>query len=457
MRLCLRRNFFFLVSLFQAVWLFSAQLPGAAAVDNAAAALSLDDALSLALENNLNLKKNLIDLGGAEYSANRLWSEVFPAITGTGGISYPGAGYSSQLFTGDGFKYEEKAVSYSVGLGISLGLNAGIPFSIKNIRLAYQRNLLDYEDARNLLAIDITKKFFSMITEKNNLVYLEDILKLAERQYEKNQISFNNGLMGEMPLLQSRLGAENARFNLIAARSSYANNTGEFLAMLGLEHGMETILLGEINIVRIEAAADRLINEYLPKRPDIVSRRQEIQRLENVKNQTAFSGRAPSLDFSLNWGSSTFDPEFIDRLSGSAQIRIPIDPWVPGTTKSQAIYKAGLAIDKAKLDLQIAEDSAKTQIRSLVANLRNSWDSVEIARLSLTVAERSYQLTEQGFLKGTVESLVLEDVRNNLANSRQRLLQSELSYFNMTLDLSKSLNMNWKDLVRTYGVQSEKK
>jgi outer membrane protein TolC len=103
----------------------------------------------------------------------------------------------------------------------------------------------------------------------------------------------------------------------------------------------------------------------------------------------------------------------------------------------------------------MAEDAAKMQIRSLSILLRNSWDSILIARLSFTAAQRSYQLTEQGFLSGTVESLTLQDVRNNMANARQRLLQTELSYFNMILDLSAALNVDWKNLIQTYGVGSD--
>jgi outer membrane protein TolC len=106
------------------------------------------------------------------------------------------------------------------------------------------------------------------------------------------------------------------------------------------------------------------------------------------------------------------------------------------------------AVEKARLDLQSVEDAATAQIRSLAASLRNSWDSIEIARLSLGVAERGYELTEQGFRNGTVESLKLEDARNNLVNARQRLLQSELSYFNMILDISAALNISWKDLMK---------
>jgi outer membrane protein TolC len=206
-------------------------------------------------------------------------------------------------------------------------------------------------------------------------------------------------------------------------------------------------LEGKIEIVKIEVEPEGLIREYLPQRPDIISRRQEIERLENAEKQAAFSGRAPSLRLSADWNSSNFNP-FADRLSGSATLTIPIDPWVPGSRTGQSVRNAKLAIDKARLDLQGTETAAAAQIRSLAAGLRNSWDGIEIARLGLGFAERGYELTEQGFRNGTVESLRLEDARNNLVNARQRLLQTELSYFNMILDISAALNMSWKDLMK---------
>ena len=412
------------------------------AVETEGLTLTLDGAVERALEHNLTLKKSLIDLSGAEYSAKRLWAEIFPTISAS--VS---AGYSSPLFSGDGFQWNDQGQSQSASVGINLGLNAGIPYTMKNIRLAYQTKLLTYEDARNQLAIQTTKNFYSLLADRDNLAHLADMLALAERQHEKNQIAFNNGLLGELALMQSRLGLENARYNVSVAKTAYANRMGEFRALLGLGQGEEARLEGEIGIEKIEADADALVREHLPRRPDIVSKRQEIERLENAEKQTALSAKAPSLRLSADWNSRSFDP-FSDTISGSAALSIPIDPWVPGTKTAQSIRNAQSAVEKAKLDLQIAADAAKTQIHSLAENLRNSWDSIEIARLSLGVAERGYELTEQGFRSGAVEFLVLEDARNNLGSARQRLLQSKLAYLTMTLDLSAALNINWKELLQ---------
>jgi outer membrane protein TolC len=408
--------------------------------------LALDRALELALENNLSLKKSLIDIASAEYSASHLWWEIFPSISVSASVTLLP---QTPLFSGE-FNYNTDASFFNTSVGINFNFNAGIPFSLRNITLAYQKSLLDFEDAQKQIIIRITKSFFSLLTEKNNLDYLEDILSLAQRQFDKNQVSFNNGLISQLSLMQSRLGVETARYNLAVARTSYSNNMVEFLASLGLPPDEGIALSGEYSVVRIEAQAEALINEHLPKRPDIVGRRREIERLTNVQRQTELSNRAPSLSLSASWRISNFDP-FTDNVSASASFSIPVNPWIPGTQQNQNISNAARNLEKAVLDLQIAEDSARTQIRSLTAGLRNSWNSLEIARLSLGVAERSYQISEAGFNNGTVESLALEEARNSLANARQRLLQSELSYFNMTLDLCSALNIGLNELIEKYG------
>jgi len=414
--------------------------------------LTLEEAVASALEYNLSLKKAEIDLASSQFAEKNLWSEIFPSINANASASYRNSLFSS-------ISPNNASPSYSIGLGINVGLNAGIPYAMKSIKLAHQGNILKYEDAKNQLSIQVTKIFYSLVAEGNNLSLLDEVFNLAQRQFARSETMFRNGLVGELSLTQSRLALENARYNLGAARIARENNMIDFLALIGItashgNSGEKITLLGDVHIVKIEADAEALITNYLPLRPDIARNNQEIERLTIANKQTIMQSRAPSLNLSMDWNASAFDP-FSDSISATARLSIPIDVWIPGTARSQAVTKASDAITKAKLDLEAAESSAKTQIRSLTALLRNSWESIVIARLSLEAAQRGYQLTEQGFSNGTVEALVLEDARNNMANARQRLLQSELSYFNMILDLSSALNVDWKNLIQIYGVPGE--
>jgi outer membrane protein TolC len=126
-----------------------------------------------------------------------------------------------------------------------------------------------------------------------------------------------------------------------------------------------------------------------------------------------------------------------------------LESWIPGTKANQTIRIANTDVEKARLDLKNTENEAMTAIRSLTTNLRNSWGNIEISALRVQLAERTYELTEQGFQNGAVEFLVLEDTRNEMTKARQQLLNDRLAYKKMMLELSSALNISEDDLVRS--------
>jgi multidrug efflux system outer membrane protein len=307
--------------------------------------------------------------------------------------------------------------------------------------------------------INISKTFFGLLTDKENLAILEGNRRLAEGQLEKSAVSFRNGLIRELDYLQSQLSLESARLALSRAEATYAVNLGEFLVLLGLAQDAPVSLEGTVEITRIEAEAEALIREYLPRRPDIISQRQAIETLEYTEKQQALSSRSPSLGLSATWrggpgNNSGFPGEFSDTFSGGLTLNVPVDSWIPGTKSSQSIKSAGANVEKAKLDLKNTETNAMKEIRTLTTNLKNSWGNIEIARLRVDLAERTYRLSELGYQNGTVEFQDLETSRNTLASIRQQLLEGELIYKTRMLSLSAALNIEQDELITGWGAES---
>ena len=110
--------------------------------------LSLEEAVQRALDQSINLRKNTIDLAQAEYSASRLWSEIFPGFSLSAGLTFLP---STPLFTDPGFSYNDESLSYSLNFGLSLSLNTSLRSSMKRIELAYRTQLLSYENATKQL------------------------------------------------------------------------------------------------------------------------------------------------------------------------------------------------------------------------------------------------------------------------------------------------------------------
>ncbi|MCL2374474.1 MAG: TolC family protein [Treponema sp.] len=425
--------------------------------------LSLEEAVQRALDQSIHLQREAIDLALAEYSSSRLWAEVFPGINFNTGFTFLP---STPLFTDPGFRYNQDALSYSLNLGLALSLNPSLRSSMDRIELAFRTRLLSYEDARRHLEIRVIKDFLRLITMQENISHMEENLEFAAQTMDSNRIAWQNGIINELTWLNSQLSVAAARYNLNSARGTHQNALWEFLALLGMDAATDITLAGTVDIIPVAFDPEQLILTYLPKRPDIISQRQNIERLELGRSIAAHSARSPTLVFSTQWGggpgqrgigpgtgpgSGNLSSPFTDRVSGSVTLNIPIDSWIPGTRQSQNIRAAGAEVEKARLDLQDIETRAKTEIRSLISNLHNTWESLEIARLRLDIAQRTVEAADEGFRNGTVAFQELEDRRRDLSIARQNILQGELHYQNMLLDLAAALNVEWRTLTRQTG------
>jgi len=419
--------------------------------------LTIDDAIKRALDQSINLKKSVIDMATAQYSANNLWSEIFPSFSVSSGLTFLP---KTPLFTDPGFNYNQNGQSYSFDVGITLTLNPSFSSSMKRIELAYQSQLLSYDTACKQLEIQVIKNFLDLVTMKENIAFLEESLKLAQQNMQRDQTAWQTGRLSELDWLDSQLSVETAQYNLVYAQGNYQNALEDFLALLGMDTGTDIDFSGTVEISQVSLDPEQLIREYLPNRPDIVSQRQTIERLEYTKNVTDLSARSPTLRLGTQWQGTPgtnkgLGGAFTDNVSGSLTLSIPVDGWIPGTRQNQTIRSANADIDKARLDLQNTETQAKTQIRSLILNLQSTWQSLGIARLRVNIAQRTVDAAEKGFQFGTVEFQALETLRRDLSNAKLRLLQSEYSYQSMLLDLAAALNVDWKTLTKTVDKISE--
>ncbi|MDR1144476.1 MAG: TolC family protein [Spirochaetaceae bacterium] len=401
-------------------------------------ALTLEEACELALQNSISLQTRAIDLELDRISAKSLWAQVFPSISAGGSMGYEFPVQDDVPRT---------SPSYTARLRLSLGLNAGLPYTMKNISLAYKSGLLNYGQASRQLLAEISRTFYALLARKMDLEVLEGAMKLAGDQLERDRVSRRNGYIGELDFLSSTFSAEDARLKYNRALSDYRIGTGNFLSALGLPAGeAEGIVLeGTAEIIKLDLDAEALIRAGLSRRPDIMLHHNEIERLKNARNETALSARGPSVSLGASWGASAAGG-FDDTVSAEVSVTIPVDPWIPRTKRDQDVKRASAEYQKALLELGDMENAARQEIRSYADNIRNTWMEVEIARLQAASAERAYELASQAYRQGAMNFLNFETVRNRLTAARQGLLQSEFDYKILVLDLAASLSMEEGEL-----------
>jgi outer membrane protein TolC len=140
-----------------------------------------------------------------------------------------------------------------------------------------------------------------------------------------------------------------------------------------------------------------------------------------------------------------------DSFSAGLSVSIPLDGWIPNSQDDQAVREAEGEIKKAELTLQSTRDSAEMEIRNLAVGLEHAARGIEISELQVDIAKRSYGLAEEGFLRGTVERLELEESRRDLLEARLDLLNGKYEYLQAVIDLKAALNIDDLSLLKKQG------
>jgi outer membrane protein TolC len=316
-----------------------------------------------------------------------------------------------------------------------------------NISKAYKNSLLNYEQARRILINQTSKTFYSLIAQNERLVFLEGAMRLALDQLERDRIARQSGYVGELDYLSAQVSAERAKLSHTRALTDYRNALGKFLVALGLEASETVTLEGNPEIAKLDLNPDMLITERLAQRPDIIAQHNKIDRLKTARTESFLSTKGPSVNLSASWRAS-IKGGFDDLINAGVSVSIPIDPWVPRTKGDQLVKNSKANYDIAVLELKDLENNARQDIRSYTDSIANTWTEVEISRLQASYAQRAYQLAEQAYRRGTMNFLDFETARNRLSDAQQQLLQSELNYKILVLDLASALNMEEDELIK---------
>ena len=99
--------------------------------------VTVDEAVRIALENNLILQRNAIDLSGKKRTADRSWNSLIPSVTAGAGVSHPTS------VTG-AIPAAQDAWTPGLSVSASLSLSVSTIDTIKKARADYEAGLLTY-------------------------------------------------------------------------------------------------------------------------------------------------------------------------------------------------------------------------------------------------------------------------------------------------------------------------
>ena len=277
--------------------------------------LSLEEAVEIALKNNLDLKTSEIALRTKQRNKRQVYNQLMPSLSTGVTLSRsnlnPGENMRKMFSSGSGSSggttsmipssvYPDWTASFQVNG--TFALNGAFFTAVETVQNDYLAGLITYEDAKATLAKNIKQAYFDLIYLGENVSLIRESLEMAEKRYRQAQRNYNSGLVPDVDLLQAQVSMENVRPQLLQAQNTYDTSLLQFKINLGLNIEDTVVLdnsvLDAADEMQIELDAANLSNQYLNDRYDSQSIRANIDLLQSNKKSAMVSAMSPTFSVS---------------------------------------------------------------------------------------------------------------------------------------------------------------
>ncbi len=381
--------------------------------------ITVEDAVILAADNNISLKRQRITLDTLERRNNTSWNGVSPSGSLSASLSKP----LDELVTepSEMVKKNRNDYSYQFGASVSLSLTPSLYTSIRDAKLKYESGKTSYEEAVRQIELNVRKLFYSLLYTQENMNLQKRNMETARLRYENNRDKYNRGQLSELDLLQSQYSYESQRPSIESAEISYQNSIASFKQTLGIPQNQKIELTGSLydGLPPDSFTISQTVNDL----PSIKKLQSSIDQQKNSLMATRFSAYGPSVSASWSWGLGGNDKteelkDHSENHSLSLSLRIPLDGYLPWSNGANNIAAQKATLKDLELQLENEKTSAELSLQNSIKNILQKQSQMEMLDRNVELAQKSYDMTLTAYNHGSRDLLTLQNASDSLLKAK---------------------------------------
>jgi outer membrane protein len=393
-------------------------LPISSGAEGDVLSITTDDALELALSNNLDIKAGLAALETAKArvkSSDNFWNPRFTAT-----YSY------TRLDEAPDYQYASKDNSL-LGVQFTWPLYTGgeREASVDLAELAVegleaQQQVL--EDITGVLAqnycLNLREARGQIVAREKSLEYINGLLKTSQAFYDE-------GLIPKNELLRVQVEQMNRALELESARNNERLSQDELNAFIGFDFGTQLMIevLGYEPFFYEITDLDPFFELALRQRPEMVAVGLQYQMLDEERKM-AKSGRLPDVNLIVSYeraGDSLFlsaieesDPDTVVGM-----VQVSYDLWDGGGTSD---YLSELDRREKELDIakMLLEQDIYLELEEAYLSIKQAYGEITTTGEAIASADENLRITRRRFEEGLA-------VSNDVIEAEALLLSAQLS------------------------------
>ena len=438
--------------------------------------ITLDQALQIALSENVSVKVADKEIERTQYAKKGTYASLFPQIdisgayqrtikkqvmymdfdmSSLGGV--PGEGTGSGTSAGEGTGAggsntqtpeggEANAGSPSLANGMevgrwntwSAGVSAAMPIvnaqlwesikvSGKSVELAVEKARASRLD----MVSQVKNAYFATLLAKEAFDVYKQVYENAVSNYEETQKKYNAQKASELELARAKTTVANAIPNVYSAESNVILSLWQLKAVMGVDLDLNidvdgaledysTQMMRDINEIDSLSLSNNTTMRQLAIQAEQLASSIRVQKFANIPTL--------SLGFNFSLNAMTNDFNFSQyRWTPYSYVGLSLSiPVFAGGKRYQAIRQAKNQYEQVQLQTTNTERQLKIAIRQSLNTMETSMKTYYSSIEAVNMAQKAYDIAEKSYQVGRSTLIELNDAQ--LALTQARLGQSQAIY-----------------------------
>lgn len=404
---------------------------------------TLKECVDYALNNNLSIKRNKLNIEIAEKTIKDAKGNFLPTVN----VSSNG-----RLSTGSSFNTVTQnrtpnTTLFGGGFGLSTNYNIFNGFrnlnTYRKAKLGVESSLIDLKIIDNDISLQVVNTYLNVLFAKENLEVARVQADISKKQIERAQAQFDAGAIPKGDLLNIQSTSANDAQQIVIQENSLNIALLQLSQLLQIPYSsfdVAVLKLDSPSLTLLYESSDIVLKKALKDRPEIEKAKLNIRNAE-LDIEIARSAYLPTISSSLSLESGYnyfIDPEplnpsggFLDQLDGNLGFGVGFSINVPIFNG----FKTDANVEISKINKLVSENNFESEklrlqqtIEQAYLDAKASAKTFEAATVSLDAQKEAFKNAQASLDYGAMTQFDYDQVRNRLVNAESALIRAKYDY-----------------------------
>jgi outer membrane protein len=385
--------------------------------------LTLDQAITLALEHHPSLRAADAGVRAASAGTSQALSAYFPNINATASATRTDGWF---VFNPAFAPRKQSYNNYTTGVQATqtiFDFGKTINRVAANNRLE-EASAADYQSARGNVITNVQISYYGVIQAIQTMTVSEEAVERATQHLTQAKAFYSVGTRAQFDVTRAEVDLANANVNLIRARNQLQLARLQLDNAMGKHTKLEYTISKVFKVEQFSLTQDSIRSITLSQRPELIAAHARVQANHSLAT-AAWDQHLPTISATGGYTWTNFDFPLYSRWNAAVTLSLPL---FQGFGISSQVEQARATSDAAQATLDQLTEAMMLEVEQDYLSVREAEERIGAATKLVEQSEQALTLAEKQYVAGIGSTIEVTDAQLTLSNARITKIQALYDY-----------------------------